>query len=363
MTAIAPTSRTPATMGMLRRLAAWGLTDVEPLGAVPGAAEGASIVEHAQHERLIGVLAVAVEAGGIELEPSAVELLDEANRRAQVWCLRLEVQLLHLAEALGEQGIVPIVVKGPATAHLDHPDPRLRTFADLDLLVRPDDVDLAVSVLERDGAVRMWAERRPGFDRRFAKSVTLRYPDGIEVDLHRTLVDGAPGVRIPLPGLVADAVPFTLGGAELLALSPVHRVLHTAYHLVLGSPTPRLMSLRDLAGHLTGADVDAEIVAEAERWRGAPVLADAVRLTVVTLGIDAPRWEAWADATPVRRAERRAIDRQRQQGSGVGTARLDMLRALPTWRDRAALGWALAVPSGAHLRSRGRRRRDLVWPR
>lgn len=355
-----PNVRTPALERSLRELAAWGLAGARPLTAVPGVEDGATLVELAGQERLSGVLAVAADSGAIELHPEVVDHAWTMHRAALVWCLRLEVQLLHVAGLLADRGIEVVVLKGPAIAHLDDVDASLRPFGDLDLLVPGPDVDRAVAAIVDDGATRPWAERRPGFDRRFAKSVTLRYRDGLEVDLHRTLVDGVHGARLPHGELHAASVALELGGRSLRALAPVHRVLHTAYHLALGSPTPRLMSLRDLAGHLTDPAVDLRsVVAEAERWRGAAVLADAVRTTVVTLGIEAPQWEAWAAGLVTSSRERAVLERQRREGSALGRAKLDVVHELP-WRDRPAYAVALAVPSRAHLRSRGLRRRDLL---
>lgn len=359
-TTAAPATRTPGLERSLRELAAWGLAGARPLTPVPGADEGSALVALAGQERLSGVLSVAADAGAIELHPDVVAQAHEAHRSALVWCLRLEIQLLHLVELLRSRGVEPVVLKGPAAAHLDDVDASLRPFGDLDLLVAGADVDRAVAAIVADGAARPWAERRPGFDRRFAKSVTLRYPNGLEVDLHRTLVDGVHGVRIPLAQLHEASARLELGGASLPCLSLVHRVLHTAYHLALGSPTPRLMSLRDLAGHLTDPVLHhAEVVAEARRWGGEAVLAHAVRTTVVTLGIEAPHWEAWADGVHAGHREQAVLERQRREGSALGRAKLDVLRELP-WRDRPAYAAALVAPSRDHLRSRGLRRRDLV---
>lgn len=209
-----------------------------------------------------------------------------------------------------------------------------------------------MAALERDGSTRPWAERRPGFDRRFAKSVTLTHPQGIELDLHRSLCDGAHGFRIPLDRLFADQESFALGGHGFAALSAPHRLLHAAYHAVLGSPVPRLMSLRDLGGYLTRSDLRVyDVVAEAGRWRGEAVLAVAVHETLDTLGIDAPAWQLWAEGVRVDAREQAIVDRQRVEGSTPGRAKLDGLVELAP-AERLAYLFALAVPSAAHLRSR-----------
>ena len=360
MTATVVAGDDPRVRRSLIQVAGWCMPGCEPIEPVTDPAVADALVDAAAEHRLSGVLAVAADAGELSLPPAALDAAREHHRHALVWCLRLEVELLRLAALLSHAGVAPVVLKGAAAAHLDAAEPSLRPFADIDLLVAGTDVDRTVALIEADGTRRSWAERRPGFDHRFAKSVTLRRPDGLELDLHRSLCDGAHGFRIPLRDLFDQAVPWQLAGTELRALSPVHRVLHTAYHLVLGSRHPRLMSLRDLAGHLTDDLIDREeVVAEAGRWRGEAVLASAVLQAVDTLGVSAPAWERWARALRSTPRERAIIERQRQEGSGIGRAKLDALRELG-WGDRGAYALALAVPSRAHLRSRGLTRWDLV---
>lgn len=349
------------TRDVLRALAAWGLPGERPLPADAARAAGPELVGAAAEARLIGVLAVANQAGELSLDALTAEQVALRHRDALLWCLRLEVELLATLELLARTGIRPVVLKGPALAHLDAPDPALRPFADLDLLVPAEQIDAAVLALVAAGAERPVAERRAGFDRRFAKSVTLRTASGIELDLHRTLVDGAHGVRLPLARLSDQAVSFELAGVTVPCLGAVHRLLHSAYHLALGSPTPRLGSLRDLATALTAPDLRwPEVVAEAERWGGTGVLALAVQLTVDELGIAAPEASAWAERVTVPDRERAIIARHRAEGSGIGRAKVDALLEPQPWGRRLAYVHALVAPTRAHLASRGLRYRDLV---
>jgi hypothetical protein len=346
---------------VLRALAAWGLPGERRLPSEAARAAGSDLIGSAAEARLIGVLAVANQAGELPLDDDIAERVALRHRDALLWCLRLEVELLATLDRLARIGVRPLVLKGPALAHVDAPDPALRTFADLDLLVPAEQIDAAVVALVAAGADRPVAERRAGFDRRFAKSVTLRTASGVELDLHRTLVDGAHGLRVPLRRLQDHAATFELAGTSVACLGSVHRLLHSAYHLALGSPTPRLGNLRDLASALTAPGVEwPEVVAEAERWGGAAVLALAVQLTVDELEIDAPEPAAWAARLEVSDRERAIIDRHRAEGSGIGRAKLDALREPQPWSQRLAYLHALVAPTRAHLASRGLRYRDLV---
>lgn len=347
---------------ILCQVAGWTVPGSGPIHAPATAPDALALVQRATWARLLGPLLLAVDSGHLDLPVEAVEVLVDRHRDAQLGCLHLEVRLLEVRSWFADAGgIEHVVLKGSAIAHLDELDPSLRSFGDLDLLVAGADLDRAVEVLATRGATRRWAERRPGYDRRFAKSVTMTCPDGVELDLHRSLADGVHGFRIPLGRLFAEPDSFELGGDDVPALAPVHRMLHSAYHAVLGSPSPRLMSLRDVAGYLARPSLGPEVVVpEVKRWRGEAVLAPAVGLVAATLGTVPPPWQAWADSVATDKAEAAVVDRQRREGSALGRGKLDALRELSTPRARAAYALALAVPSSEHLRSRGLRRRDLL---
>jgi hypothetical protein len=319
------------------------------------------MVRAAEAARLLGPLYDASIDGVIELTDAAQELLVERLKATMAWCLHLETRLLELRAAFDAAGGVDtLLLKGSAIAYLDEADPILRSSSDIDLLVRADHMDRAVHVLERLGATRPWPQRRDGFDRRFAKSVTMTMHDGVEIDLHRSLCDGVHGHRIPLPELFASAEELTIGGEQVGALCRPHRMLHAAYHAMLGSTAPNLLSLRDLAGYLAAPDLGPDrIVPIARRWRGASVLHLAARTTLSSLPFSAPDWEEWVETTSIDPDEQAIIDRQRREGSSFGRAKLDLWRELGT-RDKAAYAQALLWPSSEHLAARQQPRSDPI---
>ncbi|MEI2638458.1 MAG: nucleotidyltransferase family protein [Microthrixaceae bacterium] len=217
------------------------------------------------------------------------------------------------------------------------------------------------------GATRPWAQRRSGWDRRFAKSVTMTFGDGIELDVHRMLADGAHGHRIPLAELF-DSAPahdtdFDIGGVTLRALRPEHRLLHSAYHLLLGSREPALMNLRDLAVYLNDERLHPQqVVAQVERWGGTDVLAMALDLVTDRLAVTPRLWLDWRSAYRLDPTEVELIERHRNEGSSLGRAKIDVARELDGVSDRVAYLSALLWPSRGHLESRGLSRRDMVEP-
>lgn len=357
---------------LVRLVAARGLPGGAPLESPPEPDVAGPFVEAARIEGLTGPLFEAVRAGEVDLPESARARLVDAHRKALVWCLAVERRLLEVHGWLREAGVPVVVVKGSAAAMLDHADPAERTFSDVDLLVPAEHIDRAVSVIGGHGLVRRSPEVRPGWDRRFTKSITLvgveeveadtPPAEAVEIDVHRTLSDGVFGVRIPLDRLHATTVQFELGGVEVRALGPTQRALHAAYHAVVGSQQARLSNLREIALHLTSGPPLDEVVAEAARWRGEAVLAAAVQLVHRELSFEAPEWSAWADAVDVPDFDRRAAAFPSQGDAGLARHRLYLVAELSP-RDKAAYLWGVAFPSPELLASEGHRRVDryLRW--
>lgn len=361
---------------MVVALSVSGPGDAPQRGAVDGSRVGdkhdwsdggQALIDAARTFRLTGAMMVAVEAGTVELSDEQLALLHDHHVGALAWCLRLEDRLCEVVERLTSVGVTDLrVIKGSAIAHLDETDPAHRTFGDLDLLVSGAQFDWASAALEDMGAHRPYPERRPGWDHRFAKSATLTFDDGVEIDLHRTICDGVHAVRVPLGRLFADPEPFVLAGQEMLAMDHTARALHACYHAVLGSPTPRLMSRRDVAGYLARTNGDVgPLVAEAERWRGTAVLHEAVGSVLAlpglqAAGVDLSGWSAWWTGTEIPAAEQAVVAAQRRDGSSFGPSRVRVAWEMPGLANRAAYVRGLLLPTADHLASRGVTRSSLV---
>jgi hypothetical protein len=318
-------------------------------------AAAACLLDDCEQHRLLGLLAAAVRDGALLLTDSQRQRLE---RLLQAWlahALRVEGLLLEAGAALDRAGIAFRVLKGVALGHLVYPDPSWRVFGDLDLLVPGDRLSAAVHVLQDAlGARRPEPELRPGFDDRFGKEAMLDTPDGLELDLHRTFVDGALGLSIDLDDLFAGGTPFTVGGREVEALSAGALVLHAAYAVVVADWPPRLASVRDLVQAVVVVDPPpSEVIATARRWGARALLARA--LTAAWAELDPPGGPAlvdWAEAYRPTRREQLVL--AAHVGPQRATTRhLAATLVLPGWGDRAAYLRAVAWPQRSYLEARG----------
>jgi hypothetical protein len=311
--------------------------------------EWTALLTAAESHRVLGLLRSTVDAGLLPATDAQRTQARSAHRMVLLRVLSLEQHLVKVTSLLAEAGIESRVLKGSAYAHLDYPDPALRSFIDLDLLFRPSDIARTVAVLSSAGFERTLAEPRPGFDRRFDKGTTLRCED-FEIDLHRTFVLGPWGFRVQLDELWAASESFTIGGHDLTALSAPHRFLHACYHAALGDWPLRLGSLRDVA-ELHPADEPA-MIALATRWGVQAVVAAAVADSTRLLGLPPTgALRAWAAAYVPTRREENWLGLHTQENKTFAAQAIATLPAL-SLRDKAAYLRALMLPDERYTAGR-----------
>lgn len=218
----------------------------------------------AQWERVVPLLYRLVDTTPTDLDD---DQRTDARQRlgvAMCRCVQLEHHLLAVTETLRSAGIRSVVLKGGATAHLDYPDPSLREFSDIDLLIDPVDLSGARGAVEAAGWTQGYS--LPSGHDRFTHAVTF-VRDGMELDLHQRIAHRALGRLLPTEELMAEAVPFRVAGTTLLALDPVDRLIHSTVHAVAsGRAQQRLSTLADiLIVTERHPDLAPEVLERAER--------------------------------------------------------------------------------------------------
>jgi hypothetical protein len=347
---------TPAVQAseLLTLIAAHGLPGPPPAwpGAPPSDGEWESLHRSLGAEKLTGFAVWALEDGLVLTEPQATELV-EAHAQGLVGCLHLDQFLLEVTDLLGRVDIVPWVLKGPSLARRIYPDPAVRLYGDVDLLISSADWDRALAALRRAGFHQVYGEPRPGWARQFAKGTVLHTDPGWELDLHRTFVRGPFGLAVVLDDVLADPVTLDVGGRPLQAL-PLHTsFLHACFNAALGDVPPRLVAVRDVAQHLASGDVDTErVLVLARRWRAEAVVARAVGLIGDLLAAEGLPLQAWARSHGPGWWDRLAM--VGYSGPRRTTSRESVLGllAIRGVRARFDYAWPLLFPQSSYIEGR-----------
>jgi hypothetical protein len=347
-------------LDLVQAIASLGLpgSRVVPLGAEIEIPEDLDdqVLDLLVRQRVLGVAVSGIEDGSIRASEAFVHALTVRHDEAMAQTMRIEVMGIKVSSQFATAGIEHRFLKGSALAHTVARRPSERSFRDVDLLVESEAIGAAVELLHSFGAERSQPELRPGYDKRFAKSVTMRLDD-VEIDLHRLLCPGPFGVWMRPNDLFLVREELRFGQVSLPTLDRTDHLIHACYHVALGQAEPVFANLRDivlLAGHVGVPEFDAARLAETiERWRGGAVLRRAVRLVSNQFDVELPDALARYLHEPVNAAELAVINPYLTDDPSGRFAALApaTLKALPLG-DRTAYAMAVGLPSGSNPLSR-----------
>jgi hypothetical protein len=139
---------------------------------------------------------------------------------------------IELAQAvvslLAQRNIDSLLLKGVPLALLFYAAPELRPMADVDVLVRPEQLERALEALGAAGLRRTDGVSGTSFDTSGGHAMNLENGGG-RVDLHWHVFDGC-WARNDDAGLWERARAFNLGEVRALALSAPDQFLHVCVH-------------------------------------------------------------------------------------------------------------------------------------
>jgi hypothetical protein len=162
--------------------------------------------------------------------------VESALKASYEWNVRknlfLSGQLLYLSRLFAQKGILAVAVKGPLLASAVYGDVGLRTFSDLDFVVRPHDVLPALQVLTEAlfhiGSTLHWPT-----DSAYLRSINSEFTmckGDVSVDLHWRLLPACFPFDLDSESLWADVTTQTIGGTKVPVFSPEHQLLYLAAH-------------------------------------------------------------------------------------------------------------------------------------
>src|ERR1700675_2491073 len=101
--------------------------------------------------RMVRLVHEALRAAGIELQPTAAGELAARVQRSVRRNLFLGAETVRLQGVFETAGIPLMVLKGTALAQLAYGSSTMKQTRDVDLLVLPDQAEVALQILEREG--------------------------------------------------------------------------------------------------------------------------------------------------------------------------------------------------------------------
>jgi len=311
------------------------------------------LVDQTVDQGVIGHLMAAIDSGALPATDRQWQAASHRHDSVLTADLVLERLLVATSRSLHERGIDHRALKGPVMARKSYPNPALRSFGDVDVLVEARRFDDVVALLTAEGGLPRYDEPRPSFTARFGKGVCVVTPNGHEVDLHRVFSSGPFGLAIDDRDLFNEPDTVRVADVDVPCLGPTRRFLHACYHVALGGPRTRLSAYRDVAQIAAGSvDVDAALEV-ATRWRGRVVLAGAADLVRTRLSFQPEgALYRWAASYHPDRFESSAMRAYGPDSAGYAVQAAAGLWAVRGVRRRTAYLSALLFPSSEYLRTR-----------
>jgi hypothetical protein len=245
-------------------------SDRKRLAGLLRSADWAGLFALAEEHGVAGHLAACVRNSADDLVPPEIRQALVDRHRAQIlFTLRLTAELFRILDRFASEGIGAVVVKGPVLAVQAYGDPAMRSYGDLDLLVRQRDIRRATELLSAIGftpAVSLSAidaGRIPG-------QYLFSKPDSkLIVELHNDHTLRYFPRPLPLEDFFARQIRVPLDAHKAPALSVEDELvlicIHGAKHF-----WERLMWIADVAALVSRQTaIDWERVADSAREAGA----------------------------------------------------------------------------------------------
>ena len=192
------------------------------------------ILEVAQRHNLTSVLFWELNrlAPDFEIPDDLRAQLRQASLQAAHRNMKLFMELRAVLQALNEQGIPTIVLKGAHLAALVYPDISMRTMGDIDIMVPKERLGEAAGVLERlEYQAPKAYELEPTLTF-FHHLPTFRKPNPNSIDLHWRLFPPTYPFALDLDKLWEQAQPAIISNTKTLVLSPEDSLLHLSIHSI-----------------------------------------------------------------------------------------------------------------------------------
>jgi Uncharacterised nucleotidyltransferase len=230
------------------------------------------IVRTSAHNGIIPMLSRWIGLTSPKLVPPAIKrkitLAAEANALRNA---HLSSELVRIIGSFSKKGIGAIAIKGPVLAALAYGDVSIRTFVDLDLLVKSSDLAGAVRILVSDGYAATTTDDRPAEPEIFSA-----FPTSFEAKRGADYVDvhwqvGPTRIRFfpDEDSLWARSVWIDFRGTPVRSFSPADQLIYLCAHAAKHGWT-ELSMVCDLAGLIerNGAMDWDWIATEARRLHG-----------------------------------------------------------------------------------------------
>lgn len=230
--------------------------DEPPAPATVDSSSWTALLTWAKAHNLVGQLWHAAPTVAVLTDVQRRQL-DVAYEEVALPALAIEASALEVHHLLADAGIDWRALKGFATSHLLYRDVAQRSSRDIDILVRPADLDHTLAALAPITAAPAEVQAGP-VRSAMLKERQITDTRGVAIDIHQAIEGCLVSSRLPTEPLFAGPQTITVRDVALQACSPAAMFVHSVLHSTSGGA--QLSTLPDLARLARLVDPDDPIV-------------------------------------------------------------------------------------------------------
>ena len=223
----------------------------------------ASSLQPLRHHRLTPWLYLEVARKGWEKHILSPPLLQDLRRDyilSMIMATRQAEMTLRFIQDFSGHGIEMILLKGADLRHRLYGDPAARPMDDLDVLINPEDLPRARSVLAAMGfrPAPEYADLSPAYWEILGGAIHYQPPPQGEIclDLHWEIGALLYFYRLHFALLRKDALPFLPDGLPVYVLSPENLIIYLCLNAQKDPGIPILRQILDLVLALSGLPIN-----------------------------------------------------------------------------------------------------------
>jgi hypothetical protein len=189
-------------------------------------------------EHCVGTLVTgALRRARVEPGHAARERLANDERAGARWGLALAAETGNVVRVLAGAEVEALPLKGVALGVTAYGDPSVRRSGDVDVLVRPADLERAGAALAAAGyadLMRLDAYERRWFTRSVHQLPPVARPGGPKVEVHTAVHPPLLALELDVDDLLARARPVALPAGPVAAMTPEDSLLVVVSHALRG---------------------------------------------------------------------------------------------------------------------------------
>jgi hypothetical protein len=195
-----------------------------------------NVIDLAKKNRITKVIEKAINEQKIATTSEQINQLSLHNKKATVRMLSFTAEISLICEALNQQSIAVIPLKGPIASKQIYGDFAAKSSRDIDLLIKEEQLEKCIKEIENQGYINSYPfnslskKQKKAFQRSNNQLAFFHPKKKIQVEIHWRLFANRHYLPLTFDELLKDSSPMVVGKTTVNCLSETHLLLYLCAH-------------------------------------------------------------------------------------------------------------------------------------